>query len=133
MHDVPTSTALRQLADLGQDPDPLRWHWAIARLEPTGRLVLPAEARTALGATTGQPTPVRGVCNRVALVLRASGAGTAIAVDGRGRLRLPTWLRRANHRSGSLLVGTRRGSPLVVIAPAGVLDGPGGMVTGESR
>ena len=53
MHDARTSTALRQLADLGRDPDPPGWHWGIARAEVTGRLVLPAEARAARGATTG--------------------------------------------------------------------------------
>jgi hypothetical protein len=137
MHDARTSTALRQLADLGRDPDPPRWHWGIARVEATGRLVLPAEARTALGATNGQPSAVLGGCHRVALVLRSNGAGAgagaALAVDGRGRLRLPAWLRRASAPSGSLLVGTSQGSPLVVVAPAGVLDGLGDVLAGESR
>jgi hypothetical protein len=49
MHDPRTSTALRPLADPGHDPDPPRCTWAIARREPTGRLVLPTDARVALG------------------------------------------------------------------------------------
>jgi bifunctional DNA-binding transcriptional regulator/antitoxin component of YhaV-PrlF toxin-antitoxin module len=133
MHDARTSTALRQLADLGRDPDPPRWHWAIARVEATGRLVLPAEARSALGATSGQPSAVRGGCNRVALVLRTDGAGAVIVVDRRGRLRLPVWLRRAAAGSGSLLVGTRHARPMVVIASTGVLDGLGDTLAGEPR
>ena len=125
--------ALRQLADLGRDPDPPGWEWGIARVEATGRLVLPAEARAALGATTGRPSPVRGGCNRVALVLRSDGAGAVIAADRRGRLRLPVWLRRAAAGSGSLLVGTRLGRPMVVIASTGVLDGLGDALAGEPR
>ena len=69
-----TSTALRQLADLGHQPDPPRWSWAMARLEPTGRLVLPLEARDALHIAAGDRNTVRGICHRDALVMIAPTA-----------------------------------------------------------
>ncbi len=88
------STALRQLADLGPDPGPSPWAWAIVRLDPKGRVVLPPDARLALGVPSGMQTSVHGICHRVALVLSPDGAGAAMTVDSRGRLGLPTWLRR---------------------------------------
>jgi hypothetical protein len=77
MRDLRNSTALRQLVDLGHDPDPTRWAWAVARLDPAGRLLLAVEARAVLGIRLGQRTTVRGVCHRVTLVLAADGAGAA--------------------------------------------------------
>ena len=44
MRDLRNSTALRQLADLGPDPGPSPWAWAVVRVDPKGRIVLPAEA-----------------------------------------------------------------------------------------
>jgi len=119
MHDPRTSTALRQLTDLGQGADPPRWHWGIARLEATGRFVLPAEARTALGAIPGKSTPVRAAGSRVALVLRTTGAGAALAVDGRGRLRLPVRPRRASDRRRAGRRRGRRARELLRLRPHG--------------
>lgn len=45
MRDLRTSTALHQLADLGPDPGLPRWAWAVVRLDPKGRVVLPADTR----------------------------------------------------------------------------------------
>jgi hypothetical protein len=36
MPDTRISPALRQLADIGRDPDPPRWSWAIVRIEAAG-------------------------------------------------------------------------------------------------
>lgn len=124
MHPQHTRTALRQLDDLGREPPLDRWRWATAKLQPIGRIALPAEARDALGWSPGETVDVRGRSNRLALVLRCDGAGVALAVDGRGRLYLPVWLRRPD----ALLVGTRIDRPLVVIAPVGVLDGIGDLL-----
>jgi len=63
MNDPGTSTALRQLADLGDERGPSRWSWATARYEPGGRVRLPAAARAAVGCSPGQRLAVRGVCN----------------------------------------------------------------------
>ena len=131
MHDPRTSTALRQLTDLGADPDPSRWAWAIARVEGTGRIVLPTEARAALGAHAGERLAVAGVCNRVALVVRPDGAGAPLTVDGRGRLRVPAWLRRVD--ATMLLIGTHAAAATVLVAPTHVLDGLGDVLVGESR
>jgi hypothetical protein len=60
MHDPRISSTLRQLTDRGEDPVPPRWRWDVVRVEASGRLVLPAAARTALDATD-QATPVYGV------------------------------------------------------------------------
>ena len=131
MHDPRNSTALRQLADLGHQPDRPRWSWAIARLEPTGRLVLPVEARHALGVRAGHRTPLRGICQRVALVVRTDGSGALMAVDGRGRLLVPTWLRKGT--AAAVVVGTRHDEPIVVVAPTAVLDALGDVLSGERR
>lgn len=131
MHDPRNSTALRQLADLGHEPDPPRWAWAVARLDPKGRLLLPAEARLALGVRPGERTVVRGVCHRVALVLSAEGARALMSVEGRGRLVVPAWLRRGS--ASPMVVGTRSAPPMVVVAPTSVLDGLGDILSGESR
>jgi hypothetical protein len=66
MPDLRTSAALRQLPDLCPGPRKARWRWAVARVEPTGRLILPAEARAILGVVGA----ARGTCNRVAFLLR---------------------------------------------------------------
>ncbi len=128
MPDFKNSTALRQLADLGHDPEPSRWSWATARYEPGGRVRLPAGARAAVGCPPGQRLVVWGVCNRVALVVRPDGPGARLAIDVQGRLPLPAWLRRGPDRS--LLIGTDPATPMFVIGPAGVLDGFGPLLTG---
>lgn len=131
MPDPRTSTALRQLNDLSHQPDPPRWAWAIARLEPTGPLVLPVEARRALGVRTKERTPVRGVCHRTALVLQADVSGAAFVVDGRGRLLVPAWLRTGT--LAAVVVGTRLDPVLVVIAPTRALDTLGDLLAGARR
>jgi hypothetical protein len=49
-------------------------------------------------------------------------------VDGRGRLLLPVWLRRAVGFSASLLVGTRHEDRFVVVTTTGVLDAMGDLL-----
>lgn len=127
MHPQRTSTALRQLDDLGAEPPPRRWAWAVAKLQPIGRITLPAEAGGALGWSPGVTVEIRGRSSRLALVLRRDGTGAAFRVDGRGRLYLPVWLRRTD----AVLVGTREDRPLVVIAAVGVLDGIGDLLLGD--
>ena len=130
MRDLRNSTALRQLADLGTDPGPSPWAWAVVRVDPKGRVVLPADARIALGAPPGRQTSVHGICHRVALVLSPDDAGAEMGVDTRGRLGLPAWLRRGP--ATAMVVGTRGDRPLVVVAPASVLDAVGDLLTGSS-
>jgi len=91
MPNLRNNTALRQLADLRHEPDPPAWDWAVVRLEPGGLLV-PIEARTALGTRPGGQTDVWGLCRGVTLVLRVEGPGGRITVDCRGRLYVPAWL-----------------------------------------
>jgi DNA-binding transcriptional regulator/RsmH inhibitor MraZ len=57
------------------------------------------------------------------LVLHDHGAGASLAIDGRGRLILPAWLRAASRSSGSVLVAARAATvPAVVLAPTDLLD-----------
>lgn len=59
-----------------------------------------------------------------ALLLRWNEAGEAIHVDRRGRLVLPTRLRRLADPCGSVIVAARRPeSSCIVVAPTNVLDG----------
>ncbi|HMJ74465.1 MAG TPA: hypothetical protein VK507_00745 [Iamia sp.] len=127
MPDPRTSPALRQLAAIGRDPDPLAWSWAVVRLELCGRLLLSPEARTTLGARPGHVLDVRGLCNTTALVLRAIGRGRTITVDRRGRIYVPMWLRRGP----SYLIGARADSATVVLVPVTVLDALGDDLEGE--
>lgn len=131
MPDFRTSTALRQLADLGHEPASSRWSWATARYEPGGRVRLPAAALAAVGCSPGQRLTVWGVCNRVALVVRPDGPGARIVIDAQARLPLPAWLRRGPDRS--LLIGTDPTTAMFVIAPIHVLDGFGPLLTGSRR
>lgn len=132
MPDLRNSTALRQLTDLGgHEPDPPDWVWAVARLEPSGRLLLPGEARHALGTAERGHGDAIGMCHGAALVLRPSGHGRPMAIDGRGRLYVPVWLRR--NQVPCLLVGTHAAASVVVVAPAWVLDGLGDQLVGQAR
>jgi len=131
MPDLRSSTALRQLTDLGRDPDPPDWVWAVAPLEPSGRLLLPVEARDALGTGARGHGDAIGMCHGAALVLRSSGHGRPMAIDGRGRLYVPVWLRRSP--LPCLLVGTHAAASVVVVAPASVLDGLGDQLVAEAR
>jgi hypothetical protein len=67
----------------------------------------------------------------VAFLLRPDGPGAAVAIDGRGRVRLPAWLRGAALAAGGVVVGVRRDPALVVVAPTGVLDGVGDLLVGD--
>jgi hypothetical protein len=131
MPNLRTSTALRQLNDFGHQPNPTRWSWAIARVEPTGRLLLPVEARAVLGARAGRRTPLRGLCHRDALVLNVDEAGGAFVVDSRGRLLVPAWLRTGT--AAPVVVGTRIDAALVLIAPTATLDPIGDLLSGTRR
>lgn len=77
MHDPRTRTALRQLADLGHEPDPPAWVWAIAQLEPSGRLLVPVGARAALRVTAGCRLDTWGRCRGTTLVW-AARSGTTV-------------------------------------------------------
>ena len=120
MHPPRTSSALRQLGELHADPGLLQWEWAIATPDPQGRLRLPGVARAALDVVAGHRRELRGVCHRVGLVVRPAGNGGVVVVDSRGRLTLPTWLRRDERRA--LLIGTATDAPLLVVAPVAVLS-----------
>jgi len=130
MHDPRISTAMSQLADLART-EPSPWAWAVAHVDPKGRVALPAEARLVLEVAQGRRTSVRGVCNRVALVVRAEGPGAAVAVDARGRLAVPVWLRRPP--PAPVVVGTQQDTAVVVIAPTTVLEGLGDLLVGGPR
>jgi hypothetical protein len=127
MPDLRTSTALRQLGDLGSGPPEPKWRWAVVRVEPTSRVVLPAQARALLGVAGA----IHGSCNRVAFLLTPDGPGAEVAIDGRGRVRLPAWLRAAAQAADGVLVGTRSDPALVVVAPVGVLDPVGDLLAGN--
>jgi bifunctional DNA-binding transcriptional regulator/antitoxin component of YhaV-PrlF toxin-antitoxin module len=102
-------------------------------LQPPGRVTLPAAARQVLGAAGGG-AKVRGLWWDVALVVRPAGPGRSMAVDGRGRLVVPVWLRQAVDPSASVLVGVRAAvAPIVVVAPTRVLDRLGEILAGEGR
>lgn len=78
----------------------LSWrHW-IVRVEPIGRITLPAEARRALDVDAS----LQAITRDRTLVLRRSGLGARLPIDQRG---LPPWLRRAADPSGSVLVPVR--------------------------
>lgn len=126
MHDSRNPTALHHLADLGRDAGPPRWDWAIARLEPTGRLLLPVEACRALAATSG--AEVRGVCHATVLVLTPGGGGRRLTIDARRRLYVPVWVRRGHDTT--LVVGTQRANPIVVVASTELLDPIGNQMAG---
>lgn len=130
MPDLRNSTALGQLADLVYEPDPPTWDWAVSRLEPGGRLLVPIEARAALGARSGSRADVWGLCRGVTLLLSVEGRGRRITVDGRGRLYVPAWLRPGARTW--LLVGSRAAASIVVVAPLSVLDGLGDRLAGEA-
>jgi hypothetical protein len=131
MHDPRISTALRQLADLDDEPVPSRWSWAIVGLERIGRVSLPAPAIQVLGVSTGGEVWARS--GRLALVVRAEGPGAAVAVDGRGRMFVPVWLRQAAGPARQLLVGTKATPGVVVVVAVGVLDGIGDLLVGGLR
>lgn len=97
-------------------------------VDAIGRITLPPE---------GRPIPpgrrmVRAASHGSALVLRADGLGAPTHLDRRGRLALPTWLRRLIRGSGTVLVAARRPeASLVVVTPTSVLDAVIDVVAGE--
>lgn len=126
MHDPRTSTALRTLADLTGDPPPRRWSWSVGRLDAGGRLCLGRQTATALGNG-----PWRLRWQHLALVV-APGLddGRIAEVDDRGRLQVPAWLRQ---RGRDVLVGLDAEGPVLLVAPADVLDRFGDVLAGRVR
>lgn len=124
---------MRQLDDLADDTPPHRWDWTIATVEKTGRISLPHPARAALGLSDGGGALV-GICHATSLVLRPGDPQrrNPFRVDGRGRLRVPVWLRRDG--PDVLLVRTLGDEGLAVVAGTGVLDAVGdSLQVGEQR
>jgi hypothetical protein len=125
-----TQLSLPQLLDDEDVNVAGRWSFAIVTIERTGRVVLPAAARAALDGRGSLRLSARG---EVAL-LRDGGGGRAAAVDSRGRLVVPCWLRDAAEPDGSLLVGTgtdHDGGPVVLFALPRLLDGFADSMVGE--
>jgi len=132
MPDTRMSTVLRQLTDLGREPVPSRWCWAVRNYEPGGRIRLPAAARTAIGHRLGERRELRGICQRVGLLITAGQPdGARFVVDQEGRLMLPAWLRRGTDRS--LLIGSDTANSTLLVAPVNVLDAVGDLLIGRSR
>jgi hypothetical protein len=103
----------------GDRPVPQWQHWIVA-VEPTGRITLPSGARQVFGSGSC----VQAVTREGMLVLHQSHGGASLAIDRRGRLILLAWLRTPARSSGSVLVAARAtGTPAVVVAPTGVLEG----------
>jgi DNA-binding transcriptional regulator/RsmH inhibitor MraZ len=102
----------------GVRPVPQWQHWIVA-VEPTGRITLPPVARQVLGSGSF----VQAVTREGMLVLHRRDGGAILAIDRRGRLILPAWLRIPARSSGSVLVAARAaGTPAVVVTPADVLE-----------
>jgi hypothetical protein len=97
-------------------------------LEPSGRLRLPIEACRALGASPGARAAARGVCHPTVLVLRSTGGGRSLTIDGRGRLYVPVWLRRGH--ATHLVVGTQPATSTVAVARTSLLDALGDQLAG---
>ena len=103
----------------GDRPVPKWQHWIIA-VEPTGRITLPSGSRQVLGSGSC----AQAVTREGTLVLHLRDGGASLAIDRRGRLILPAWLRTPARSSGSVLVAARAaGKPAVVVAPTDVLEG----------
>jgi bifunctional DNA-binding transcriptional regulator/antitoxin component of YhaV-PrlF toxin-antitoxin module len=128
-----TQLSLPRLDDHDEEQDAgvtRRWSFAVVTIECTGRLILPAAARTAFERRDSLGLSARG---EVAL-LTGDAAGSAVAVDGRGRLVVPRWLRAAAEPDASLLVGTGTGhveGPVVLLAPTRLLGGFADAMVGE--
>ena len=102
----------------------------MAVIECSGRVALPAAARTA----TEGCSSLRVSSHGEVAVLRCSGGGRAVTVDGRGRFVVPCWLREAADPEGSLLVGTgtdHDSEPVVLLAPPRLLCGFADAMVGE--
>ena len=102
----------------GDRPVPQWQHWIVA-VESTGRITLPSGARQVLGSGSCAQAVIR----EGMLVLHQNDGGASLAIDRRGRLILPAWLRIPARSSGSVLVAARAaGTPAVVVTPADVLE-----------
>ena len=104
------------------------WHWVVG-VDPTGRVRLPADAWSVLGAWGSVGAVMRGR----ALVLR-DGEGAEVHADRRGRVTLPAWLRSAcGSGDAAVIVAVRRppAGDVAVIAPVNVLDALVGDLAGE--
>lgn len=107
-----------------------RWSFAIVTIERSGRVTLPAVARAAIEGRVSLRLLSRG---EVAL-LRCGGGGRPVALDGRGRIVVPCWLRGVTDLEGSLLVGTGTecdGEPVVLLAPPCLLSGFADAMVGD--
>ena len=103
----------------GNRPVPQWQHWIVA-VESTGRIALPSAARQVLGSGSS----VQAATREGMLVLHQRDGGASLAIDRRGRIILPAWLRTPARSSGSLLVAARAiDTPAVVVAPTDVLEG----------
>jgi bifunctional DNA-binding transcriptional regulator/antitoxin component of YhaV-PrlF toxin-antitoxin module len=108
------------------------WRWSAAESEPSGRLLLPAVARSVLGADAAEARVVSGAVRGDTLVLRpGTTSGRAMTVDVRGRIYLPVWLRR--HPGFLIGTHTRPDDPAVVIAPAALFDSFGHQLLERDR
>jgi DNA-binding transcriptional regulator/RsmH inhibitor MraZ len=102
----------------GERPVSQWQHWIVA-VEPTGRIMLPSGARQVLGSDSC----VQAVTREGILVLHQRDGGACLAIDRRGRLILPAWLRTPARSSASVLVAARAvDTPSVVVAPTDVLE-----------
>jgi len=102
----------------GDRPVPQWQHWIVA-VEPTGRITLPSGARQVLGSDCC----AQAVTREGTLILHRQDGGASLAIDRRGRLILPAWLRIPARSSGSVLIAARAvDTPAVVVAPTGVLE-----------
>jgi len=111
---------LSLLRDLDAERPIAQWQHSIVAVEPTGRITLPSGARQVLGSGSC----AQAVTREGMLVLHRRDGGASLAIDRRGRLILPAWLRTPARSSGSVLVAARAvGTPAVVVAPTGVLEG----------
>jgi hypothetical protein len=127
MHDPRTSPALRTLAQLTGDPPQRRWDWSLSRLDDAGRLSLGRAITDVVGFG---PFGLRW--HHLALFVEPDppvGPQPA-ALDARGRLLVPAWLR---DRGRHVLVGLDAFAPRLLLAPVAVLDGLGDVLAGGIR
>jgi hypothetical protein len=80
---------------------------------------------------TGHPVEAFGVCLRDVMVIRSTGDGRRLTIDGRGRLYVPAWVRR-NHDM-SLVVGTHHAQRTVVVVTPAVFDRVGDALIGREQ
>jgi hypothetical protein len=126
----PPLAALWPIHELTPLPTASRWRFAVVAVAPTGRISLPVAARDVLEVTHVGRT-VHATGRRAGLILRLDGIGRPLAVDGRGRLTLPVWLRHATHGAGTALLAAAIDAPLVLVASTSLLDAVADAMVGE--